>query len=199
MVSSLSPHSLQLLFCCVLSFLALILFLLWLVEVVSTLLLWEFFKPMLIDGLPMDSEWQQVSLNLQDTSKYSVRYQQCCRLKGLHSSSNSEVLESQYRSFGDCAERTSYNWYHSHLHSMRGQGTYLSFLFLSVLLSGQPRRQNPLLGRFSLFGWLFLGLLVWPRLSYPSVSQNPRLLLLLLLLLLTLINDDICFWYHNSK
>ena len=39
----------------------------------------------------------------------------------------------------------------------QGQGTYLSFCFLSVLLCGLPRRQSPQFDRFSL-GFLFLGM-----------------------------------------
>ena len=73
-VSSLSPHSLHLLFCCVLSILALI----WLVlmalscaairrDSVSLLLLlllftpWEFFSSVLADGFSLEFEWQPVS------------------------------------------------------------------------------------------------------------------------------------------
>ena len=61
----------------------------------------------------------------------------------------------------------------------QGQGTYLSFRFLSVLPCGQLKRQSPQFSSFSfsfffLFCWLSLGLCVWPRLGDPFVSQNPR-------------------------
>ena len=36
---------------------------------------WEFFTRALADGLSMESEWQQVSLSLQDSSHYSSRSQ----------------------------------------------------------------------------------------------------------------------------
>ena len=55
-ISSLSPHNLHLLFCCVLSIFALL----------FTPL--EFFTSVLADGFSMEFEWQQVSSSLQDSS-----------------------------------------------------------------------------------------------------------------------------------
>ena len=55
----------------------------------------------------------------------------------------------------------------------QGPGTYFSFCFLSVLPCGQPERQSPLFGKFSYFCWLSLGLVAWPRLCDPFISQNP--------------------------
>ena len=49
--------------------------------------------------------------------------------------------------------------------------SYLS-LFLSVLPCGLPEQQCSQFGRFSLFGWLSLGLVVWSRFDDPFVSQN---------------------------
>ena len=92
MVSSLSPHSLHLLFCWILSILALI----WLVlmalscaairrDSVSLLKFpyyyyyyyyyyyTEFFTPALVSSLLLESEWRHVSSGLQDTSQYSCR------------------------------------------------------------------------------------------------------------------------------
>ena len=61
MVSFLSPHNPTI--CCALS--------------ISLLLsLWDFFTPTLGDGFSVESEWQQVSLSLQDSSQYSERSQQ---------------------------------------------------------------------------------------------------------------------------
>ena len=48
---------------------------------------WEFFTPVLADGLSQEFEWQQVSSNLQDSFQYSVCSQLCCSLDGVHSSS----------------------------------------------------------------------------------------------------------------
>ena len=54
----------------------------------------EFFISALADGSSLESEWQQVSLSLQDSSQYSGRSQQWCRLDGLHLSANFQVLQS---------------------------------------------------------------------------------------------------------
>ena len=49
---------------------------------------WEFFTPVLTNDLSLVSEWQQVSLGLQDSSQYSGQSQQCYSLNGLNSSSS---------------------------------------------------------------------------------------------------------------
>ena len=54
----------------------------------------ELFTSALADGFSQESEWQQVSSSLQDSSLYSGSFQQCCRLDGLHSSANFQVLQS---------------------------------------------------------------------------------------------------------
>ena len=59
----------------------------------------------------------------------------------------------------------------------RDLGTYLSSRFLSVLSSGHPKLQSPLFSRvFWVFFFFFLslGLVVWPRIDDPFVSQNPK-------------------------
>ena len=65
------------------------------------LLFWEFFTPTFADGFPRESEWQQVSSSLQDSSQYSGRSQKYCSLDGLHYSSYFQVLQALYQSFGD--------------------------------------------------------------------------------------------------
>ena len=53
--------------------------------------------------------------------------------------------------------------------------TYLSLFSLSFtffLFFGLLRQQSSLLSRLSFFDWLSLGLIVWPRLGDPFVSQN---------------------------
>ena len=52
----------------------------------------ELFTSAIADGFSLKSEWQQVSSSLQDSSSYSGSSQQCCRLDGLHSSANLQVL-----------------------------------------------------------------------------------------------------------
>ena len=59
------------------------------------------------------------------------------------------------------------------LFSLQGPRTYLSPHFLSILLSGQPGQQSPQIGNFFSSSSLSLGLVVWPRLGDPFVSQNP--------------------------
>ena len=48
----------------------------------------EFFTSVLADGFSLEFEWQQVSSSLQDSSQYSGRLQQCCRLDSLYPSTN---------------------------------------------------------------------------------------------------------------
>ena len=54
----------------------------------------EFFTSVLADGLSLEFEWQQVSSSLQDSSQYSGRHRQCCRLDSLHPSANFQVLQA---------------------------------------------------------------------------------------------------------
>ena len=84
--------------------------------IIIILLFWEFFTSALADGFPLESERQQVSTSLGDSSQYSGRSQQYSSLDGLHSSSYFQLLQSLQQSFGDCTERTNYNWYHRHFH-----------------------------------------------------------------------------------
>ena len=50
-----------------------------------------------------------LTASLQDSSQYSDRYQQCCSLNGLNSSTD-------YQGFGDHSKRTIYDYYHRYLH-----------------------------------------------------------------------------------
>ena len=54
----------------------------------------EFFKSVLADGFSLEFEWQQVSSSLQDSSQYSGRPQQCCRLDSLYPSAKFQVLQA---------------------------------------------------------------------------------------------------------
>ena len=54
----------------------------------------EFFTSTLTDGFSLEFEWQQISSSVQDTSQYSGRPQQCCRLDSLHPSANFPVLQA---------------------------------------------------------------------------------------------------------
>ena len=91
---------------------------------------WEFFTLVLAYGFCLESEWQQVSSSLQDSSRDSGRSQQCCSLDILHPSRYFQVLQSLYQSFGDCTKSINYNWYNHHFHSFfnsLGWSRYLSF------------------------------------------------------------------------
>ena len=70
----------------------------------------EFFTLALTDGFPLESEWQQVSSDIQDYSQYFGRFQQRSSLGGLHSSSYFQVLQSLYQFFGECIECANYNF-----------------------------------------------------------------------------------------
>ena len=54
----------------------------------------EFFTSVLADGFSLESEWQQVSSSLQDSSHDSGCSQQCCRLDSLYPSANFQVLQA---------------------------------------------------------------------------------------------------------
>ena len=43
-------------------------------QFIIILLFWERFPSALADGFPLESEWQQISLSLKDSSQYSGRY-----------------------------------------------------------------------------------------------------------------------------
>ena len=54
----------------------------------------EFFPSILADGFSLEFKRQQVCSSLQDTSQYSGRPQQCCRLDSLYPSANFQVLQA---------------------------------------------------------------------------------------------------------
>ena len=84
MVSSLSPH--------IIIIFIIIIFIILLIFSPSTL----------ADGIPLKTEWHQVSWSFQDSSRYSGRSQQYCYLEGLHCSTYIQVLPSLNQSFNDC-------------------------------------------------------------------------------------------------
>ena len=67
---------------------------------------------MLANGLSLESEWQLVSLGLQDSSQYSGWFEQCCSLDVLDLPSNFQLFQPAYQAFGDRSEHAIYNWYH---------------------------------------------------------------------------------------
>ena len=85
-------------------------------------------------------------------------------MDGFHLFSYFQVLQSLLWFFGDCTKNTNYYWYKRHFHvpcffqfPSKGQGTYPSFYFLSILLCCQPGQQSPQFCKFSfLFFLLFI-------------------------------------------
>ena len=61
--------------------------------------LYGFFKPGLASGNSLESEWQQVSSGIQDSSQYFGRPQQCCSFDDHGSSFDFQPLLSLRRSF----------------------------------------------------------------------------------------------------
>ena len=118
----------------------------------------------------VESEWQQVSLSLQDSSLQS---EQCCSLDGLYLSFYFQVLQSLHQSFGDCTTSNNTNGitvtftFHSFSVLSQDPGIYLP----SVLLYGQLEWQNPLSGWFSFFFVDYL--VIYLRLDDLLLSQNP--------------------------
>ena len=137
------------------------------IRIVCTYLLlvftpWEFFISVLADGLSLEFEWEQVSSNLQESSQYSSRSQQCCCLDYRCSSSYFQVPQSLCQSFGECPKSTNYNRYNRHFPvpqfisiPYQGLETYPSFRFLSILLCGQLGQRSSQSCKFSLFYWLW--------------------------------------------
>ena len=54
----------------------------------------EFFTSALANGFSLETEWQQVSSSLQDSSQDSGCSQRCCRLDSLYPSANFQVLSA---------------------------------------------------------------------------------------------------------
>ena len=54
---------------------------------------YEFFTPILANGLSLETERQQVFSSLQDFSHYSDRSKKCCSLDGLSSSSDFQLFQ----------------------------------------------------------------------------------------------------------
>ena len=140
-------------------------------------LLESFFTSATAGGFLLEFEWQQISSSLLDSSQYSGRSQQCYSLDSLHPSRYFQVLQV----FGYCTKSTNYNWYNNHFHIPQlfqfpsmVEVLIPLFAFLSILLCDPLGQQSPQFCKFSLFCWLLLVLVIWPRLGDPFVSQSPR-------------------------
>ena len=116
---------------------------------------WEFFTPVLVDGVSLTSEWPQVSSSLQDFSQFSDQPKYCHRLDSLDSSSNVQIFKPSFQAFRGRSKRANYNCHHGHLHLWQGPSTYLSFRFLWSSFCGPLGWQSPLYGKFSFILLIF--------------------------------------------
>ena len=65
----------------------------------------EFFTPAWVDGYSLESERQQVSLSLQNSSQNSGLSQERCCLDGFDSSFDFKFFQSSYQTFKDHSKR----------------------------------------------------------------------------------------------
>ena len=65
-------------------------------------------------GPTPESDWQQISSGLQDSSEYSGWSQQWYSLNGFHSSSDFLLFHSSCQSFEYRSKSPNYHWYHRH-------------------------------------------------------------------------------------
>ena len=140
--------------------------------------IWEFFSSVLADGLPLEFEWQQVSLRtllsiLADRNNVTVLIASSRPLISKSSIPCTNPLMTVSSTSITIGITVTFI-FHSFSVLKQGRDTDISFSFLSLLLCYLLGQQSPLFGRFSLFCWLSPGLVVWPRLNDPFVSPNPR-------------------------
>ena len=110
----------------------------------------KFFPSALAGGLSVESEWQQVSTSLQDSSQYSGWSKNAVVwMVSIHS------LISLFQFFGYWSKCTNYYWYYHHSHAP---------LFISSLA------RSKCLFLFSLFLFSLCGLLEWQNLQDDKFS-----------------------------
>ena len=80
-----------------------------------------------------ESEWQQVSSSLQDSSKYSSWSKQCFCL--YDPSSDFQFLESPFQALGNRSKCPNYNWCHCYPHVPQFFSPSICSSFNCLLLS----------------------------------------------------------------
>ena len=73
-----------------------------------TPLLESFSTSALAGRLFLELDWLQFSSGRSDSSRYSGRSQQYCRLYDFDSSSNLQLFQSPYQGFGNRSKRSNY-------------------------------------------------------------------------------------------
>ena len=109
----------------------------------------EFYIPLLAGGLSLESEWQQVSSDLQDSSGWSSQFQECRTLDNLDSSSDFQFIQSFFQAFWTV--QSALIIFHCFLVLWQGLSICWSFRFLLFLFCSRPGLQNPLDGKFFFF------------------------------------------------
>ena len=115
----------------------------------------QFFPLALAHGLLHEFERQQVSSSLQDFLCFlgDINNTVVCMVSACFLISNSSYL--YVKSFGECSERTNYNWYHRHLHDPQlfqfpdKVLVLVSFSFLFILTLWFAGWQSPLFDNVS--------------------------------------------------
>ena len=120
--------------------------------VVNTTPTFKSFSPSLTDGFHW-FEWQQVSLGLQDSSKYSSLY--------YNSSSDFQFSESPFQTVGDRPKGLTNDWYHNNhkipkLIQFSGKIQVFVFLFAFFYVNNSLlKRQHPIDDKFFLINIRF--------------------------------------------
>ena len=108
-----------------------------------------------------------VRASLQDSSQNSDRYQQCCSVNSLHLSSNFQVFQSFYQSFGACTERTDFYYYYSLIKAFLHQRSPIVFLW-SLSDSKSPQVSRTLLSILAVLN----NVVVWMISTRPPTSKS---------------------------
>ena len=76
----------------------------------------DFFTPVLIGSLSLESKLQQVSSGFQDSFKNSYWSLQCYGVYRLNFISDFQFFQSFFQTLGDYSKCTNYNWYYQLFH-----------------------------------------------------------------------------------
>ena len=143
----------------------------------------ELFTTALAGNILLESEWQQVSSGLLDSSEYFGWSLQCYSLDYLNLSSDfllfPVLFSNLWGPFQVCqSQLVPSSSSSSTAFSVLWQGlrTCVFFCFLWFSQGGLLEWQNPLYSKLSLFFFFSISLCLvsWPRLVDPFVSQIPR-------------------------
>ena len=146
-------------------------------DIITIWLFWEFITPALADGYcPLETEWQQVSSSLQDSSQYSSRSQQCCSLNGLISNSASPFTNPLVTIPSALFTIGITDTFMFHIFQLSNKVDLFDFFqFYPIVCRNAKVLYSA--GSFSFlffFFLIFLGLAGWPRLGNRLYLKFPR-------------------------